>query len=315
MNKREAMLSLLDESAEQTYVPAAFFLHFDPIYHRGRGAVDKHLEYFRYTNMDFVKIQYENSFPRQPEIQRPENWPKMPVHQVDFYQDQLDVVAGLVEEAKDEALVLITLYSPFMCAGQASGGLITEHIRQDPEKAKKGIEIVTESLLIFVRECVKRGVDGFYASTQGAEAFRFDDPALFAGCIKPYDLAIMEEINRTCTFNILHVCDYNGPYDNYAPVLNYPGHVVNCSLHLGSGHITPVQAAEMFDRPYMGGLERKGVIASGSQDEVKAAVKDLLRQAPPKYVLGADCTVPGDTDWDNLRAAIATAHAYKGGHG
>ena len=59
MNKQELMLGLLDETKKQEYIPAGFFLHFDPEYQQGQAAVDKHLEFFRYTGMDFVKIQYE----------------------------------------------------------------------------------------------------------------------------------------------------------------------------------------------------------------------------------------------------------------
>jgi uroporphyrinogen decarboxylase len=61
----------------------------------------------------------------------------------------------------------------------------------------------------------------------------------------------------------------------------------------------------------MGGLDRKGVIATGTDDEIRRAVEDVLREAPERFVLGADCTVPGDTRWENLRTAIATAHAYR----
>ena len=68
MNKRDAVLSLLDNDHTSDYVPAAFFLHFDPLYHRGQAAIDKHLEFFNYTGMDFVKIQYEKVFPHQPDI-------------------------------------------------------------------------------------------------------------------------------------------------------------------------------------------------------------------------------------------------------
>ena len=66
MNKRDAMLALLDPALDQPYVPAAFFLHFDPMYHQGQAAVAKHLDYFRYTGMDFLKIQYERNFPPIP---------------------------------------------------------------------------------------------------------------------------------------------------------------------------------------------------------------------------------------------------------
>ena len=56
--KRDAVLAMLDKSGRQPYIPAAFFIHFDPAYHFGEAAVKKHLEYFRATGMDFVKIQY-----------------------------------------------------------------------------------------------------------------------------------------------------------------------------------------------------------------------------------------------------------------
>ena len=311
MNKRDLVLSLLDKDKKQEKIPAAFFLHFDENYHRGQAAIDKHLEYFRYTGMDIVKIQYENVFPVVPEIQTPDDWGKMPLHGKDFYQDQLNIVEGLVKAAKEEALIIMTLYSPFMCAGHASGRQITAHIKENPEKAKKGIEIVTESLMIFVKECIKLGVDGFYHSTQGGEINTFEDKALFTECVKPYDLVLMEEINRSCIFNILHVCDYHDGYDDLAPFLDYPGHVVNCSLELGDGEVSGEEISKMFGRPFMGGIDRKGAILTGSKDDVKSAVTAACSNRPDKFFLGADCTVPSEVDWDNLKTAIDTTHEFE----
>jgi len=310
--KREAVLSLLEPGRKPDYIPAAFFLHFDPAYHRGQAAVDKHLEYFRYTGMDLVKIQYEHTFPHLPEIRRPEDWARMPCYGLDFYEAPLHLVEGLVKAAKSEALVIQTLYSPFMCAGHTAGAqLIVDHIKQDPERVRHGMQVITDSLMLFVKECVRLGLDGFYTSTQGGEDGRFDDPALFEACIRPYDLALMEEINRTCLFNILHVCDYHLPYSDLVPFADYPGHVVNASLELTGGKISAQEVAARFGRPYMGGLERKGVIATGSPREVQQAVEDVLRTAPERFILGADCTVPSETSWDNLKTAIATAHAFR----
>jgi uroporphyrinogen decarboxylase len=311
IDKRAAVLSLLDAGRKQEYVPAAFFLHFDPSCHRGQAAVDKHLEYFHYTGMDVVKIQYENAFPHLPQIARPDDWAQMPLYGKDFYAEQIKVVEELVKAAKHEALVIVTLYSPFMCAGQTAGGqaTITAHIKQDPEKVKKGIEIITESMMIFVKGCIEVGVDGFYASTQGGESDRFEDAALFETCVKPYDLTIMEEINRACSFNVLHVCDYHGGYSDLTPFLDYPGDVVNCSLKLGSRTMTPQEVSTMFGRPYMGGMDRHGIIVSGSADEIAQTVGSVLARASTKFFLAADCTLPNDIDWNNIRTAIATAHA------
>jgi uroporphyrinogen decarboxylase len=261
--------------------------------------------------MDFVKIQYETVFPRRPEIATPEDWAGMPLYDKTFYADQLSVAENLIKAAKNEALVIMTLYSPFMCAKYTSDNRIRDHIRENPEKAKRGMEIITESLMIFVKECIKLGIDGFYHSSQGRERSTFADKSLFDTNVKPYDLTLMEEIDRSCIFNILHVCDYHDGYDDLTPFLDYPGHVVNCSLELGDRRLTGKEVARMFNRPFMGGLDRKGVITTGSQEDVKRAVEAQLRNAPEKFILAADCTVPSETDWDNLKTAISTAHAFK----
>jgi uroporphyrinogen decarboxylase len=312
MNKRDVVLSLLGASRKPDYIPAAFFLHFDPLYQRGQAAVDKHLEYFRYTGMDFVKIQYEHKFPHLSEIQKPEDWVKAPFYKLDFYQEPLRVVEGLIQAVKKDALVVLTLYSPFMFAGQVTGGqeLVTKHIQENPDQVKHGMQVITESLMGFVKECIRLGLDGFYTSTQGGEDGRFSDVSLFNECVRPYDLALIEEIDRRCIFNILHVCDYQMPYRDLTPYVSYPGHIVNASLELTGGDASSQEVANMFGRPYMGGLNRKGVLAKGNPQEIRKEVEDVLRSAPERFILGADCTVPSDTSWDNLKLAISIAHDW-----
>ena len=312
MNKRDTVLSLLDTQSKPDYIPAAFFLHFDPAFRSGQAAVEKHLEFFRYTGMDFVKIQYERKFPPIPEIKTPDDWAKMPEYGLDFYEEPLKVVDGLVRAANKEALVILTLYSPFMFAAQTAGyDTITRHIRQDPEKVKIGMHRITNSVMRFVKECILLGLDGFYTSTQGGEAGRFPDTTSFDQCIRPYDLELMEEINRRCLFSILHVCDYQLPYDSITRFADYPGQVVNASLELTDRRITTREAAKLFKRPFMGGLDRLGVLAKGSPAEVKAAAEAVLRDAPERFILAADCTVPAETNWDNLKIAIDTAHNWR----
>ncbi|MBN1815420.1 MAG: hypothetical protein JXA14_26545, partial [Anaerolineae bacterium] len=99
-------------------------------------------------------------------------------------------------------------------------------------------------------------------------------------------------------------------YSDLTPFLDYPGDVVNCSLRLGTKRLTPQEVSHMFDRPYMGGLDRHGIIVSGSKDEIKQEVENVLAQASGKFFLAADCTLPSDIDWDHIKTAIATAHAF-----
>ncbi len=313
MNKRDTVLSLLDASNSQTTIPAAFFLHFDSQFHTGQASVEKHLEFFRYTDMDLVKIQYERTYPHLPEIQTPDDWARMPLYKADFYAPQVEAVAGLVRAAKDEAVIVVTLYSAFMFAGQVVGeDVLVRHLREAPDKVRQGLEIITESMMIFVNACIEAGVDGFYASTQGGETTRFGGSPIFTDYIKPFDLVVMNEINARCPFNILHVCDYRAGYDDITPFLDYPGHVVSYGRELAGKPVTPKEASVMFGgRPFLGGLDRLDVIATGSADEVRAAALEVLHDAPDRFMLGADCTVPSSTPWENLRVAIQTAHEYR----
>jgi uroporphyrinogen decarboxylase len=276
--------------------------------------VDKHLEFFRATGMDFVKIQYERSFPHLPAIQRPDDWARMPLYGEDFFEPQLEAVEGIVKAVKREAVVVVTLYSPFMCASHAVGEeKVLHHIRENPEPVIKGMEIVTESLMTFVKACIRLGVDGFYHSTQGGETHRLADRALFDALVRPHDLAVMKEAERSCIFNILHVCDYVGEYDDLTRFQGYPGHVVSCPSREGGRPLPPAEACRLFKRPVMGGLDRHGGIASGSEPQIRTEVEATLRQAPERFILGADCTVPAETPWENLRTAIQTAHTWQRG--
>jgi uroporphyrinogen decarboxylase len=311
MNKRDTLLALAHGEALPDYIPAAFFMHFDPAYHRGQAAVDKHLGFFRSTGMDLLKIQYEKSQPTFQRIRKPEDWAQLPLYPDEFFDEPIRVVKGLVDAARSEALVVMTLYSPFMWAAHLDqDAQVASHLKENPEAVAKGLEIMTENVLKLVRGCKRAGVDGFYASSQGGEAFRFQDPQVFRKYIMPTDLAVWEEI-QPCTFNILHICDYEGMYADLTPFQEYPGQVVNSSLKLTNRSLTPKEAAQMFGRPFMGGLERKGVIATGTPQSIRQAVTDVLSQAPERFILAADCTVPGDTPWDHLKTAIDTVHQYR----
>lgn len=96
-----------------------------------------------------------------------------------------------------------------------------------------------------------------------------------------------------------------------APFLDYPGHVVNSSLKVGDQTLNPKDASQLFGRPFMGGMERKGVLATGNSEVIQQNATGVLEQAPERFILAADCTVPSDTPWENLRTAIETAHQYR----
>jgi uroporphyrinogen decarboxylase len=308
-NKRERMFQWLAGQTDPDYTPAAFFLHFGPEYKDGSAAARRHLEFFRHTDMDFVKIQFEQTYERQAFLRNPADWSRLALRKLDFYEPLLQTVRELVKAAKKEALILMTLYSPFMCAGHcATTPVLLRHLEENPEAVKRGIGILVESQLIFVRACVRAGIDGFYMSTQGSETKQFSNPRIFTEYVRPSDLFAMKEVSAACPFNILHVCDYVAPYDSYDAVRDYPGQVVNCNPKLTTRTLTLREISNFFKRPYMGGMDRHGILTTGTPEEIESEVKRVVKSAPRQFILGADCTVPNNTDWNRLRQCISAAH-------
>jgi uroporphyrinogen decarboxylase len=309
IDKREAVFNLIQTGKNQGYIPAGFFVHFGEGYKTGDAAVKRHLEYFNTVDIDFVKIQYESEFPLLTQIQKPEDWGKMPFYKKDFFESQLYVVKELVKKGKKLAPVIATLYSPFMSAGHSvTSEVLTNHMKQDPDKVAKGMEIITESTLIFAKECIKLGVDGFLSSTQGGETFRFQDPAIFRNYVKPFDLVVMKEINHACSCNVLHICDYVGDYHDLSPFIDYPGQLVNCSMKVGDQMLKPSEISQQFNRPVFGGLEKRGAISRANPSDLKEEVKEVCKTAPEGFVLGAECALLGDLDWKQIRLAVDLAH-------
>jgi uroporphyrinogen decarboxylase len=311
MNKRDTILDLIHSQARPASVPAAFFMHFDVAAHQGQAAIDQHLAFFRATGMDFVKIQYEQTLSSAAPICTPADWAYVPRCDKAFFEPSIEVAEGLVNAVRGEALVIMTLYSPFMYAAQLAGAeTLAVHLRDNPDAVRTGLEIMTENVLTLARGCRKVGVDGFYVSSQGGEAFRFPGTEIFRQYIKPTDLAVWDEV-QSCLFNILHICDYAGPYVDLTPFLDYGGHVVNCSLTVDDRTLNPKDVAQLFGRPFMGGMERLGVIATGSPDAIRQAAEGVLAEAPDRFILAADCTIPSATPWEHVKTAIDIAHHYR----
>jgi uroporphyrinogen decarboxylase len=311
-SKRDLVMQVLDMSTKPNYIPAGFFMHFGV---KGDAAVKAHLEYFRATNMDFVKIQYdEKGLPRNDQIKTAKDWAKIPILTEEWFAPHLYLLKEIIKEAKKEALIIQTLYGPFMHAKMVVPlNLLLEHIKEDPDSVVRGMENVTLSLLHFVNAAARLGVDGFYNCTQGGETNRIPDIPLFNHIVKNYDMILFKEISQLVPCNILHICDYEGPYQDFSlrfkdyagEIINIPGAADNKPLSLSS-------AAEIFNRPIMGGLDRHGVITTGSTEDVKKATMELLKDAPDHVILGANCTVDKKTTpFENIKTAIETAHNFR----
>lgn len=319
ISKRERVLQVLDQSKPNQYVPAAFFLHFDD--KLGYKAVQAHEQFYEATNMDFVKVFYEIVVPKI-DIKKGSDWNKVPVYDEAFFAPQVEVIANLARKYKGEAFILPTVYSPIALAAQTLGDhrdkdALKKLAEQDPAAFGHAIENLSKSIANYLRASVKAGADGFYLSTQGGDGNSLK-PEIWNKYVRKWDKHVSEVADSIGEINILHICDYGTPYKNAQALYDfkdYPASIINVPLNFSDGSTLDLREAQReFKRPIFGGLERLGIIATGTTEEAKAAVDKVFENAPDNFILGADCTIPGTTDYDKLRAIIEYAHTWRQTH-
>ena len=323
-NKKAIMDAFVAGTLDPSYVPAAFFAHF-PGPKVGEGAVRSHLEFYLKGNADILKVQFEQFVPRIEEPEKDETWaaigspagtgtaepgsPCSPIPE-DFYRPILELVSGIQAIAGQDVYVLPTIYSPYQVALQALGESgIREAATNHPDGFKRLLDCYAASLQWLVRECVAIGIEGFYMTCQGGEMKYYDIPDFYGRFIRPSDLSVMNYCVERAHMNILHICDWEGVYDDLTRYADYPGQIVNTPIDLNGTRFTLNDGVAFFGgRPVLGGLERKGIILSGSAADVAAAASKAIADGPRgKMMLGAECTV-SDAPMANIHAAILTAH-------
>ena len=243
-------------------------------------------------------------------IDKSEDWEQIKPLPADFFTPTLEIVKGIYDIAGANAMILPTVYSPFQMLIQSVGAkTVMAYAQTEPERVKKALEYFTEAIIRYVIACKNVGVDGFYTSTQGGESKFYIIPGFFETFVKPYDIRVMQECNDGTQFNILHICDYEGKYDDLTRFVSYPGQIINAPCEVADQTFSLQACEQLFKRPAMGGLYRKGAILEGSSDEVAKEIYELKKSLKGKrFILGADCTILSQTPMDNIRTAIKTSH-------
>lgn len=301
MNKIERVRAAL-EGKKPDRVPASFWFHFPEDQAHGNESVKAHLDFFRRADLDFLKIMNEHPYRVETPIKNPSDWRKIKPAPLssDFFQAQLDEIKMITDELAGECLTTTTIFNPFSSGNHASGKLVTEHLKADPDSVNIGLGTIAESLAAFALACLNAGADGIYFSAQGGEADRFKEQ-VFLDTIKPHDLTVLNAVKDKGELNIIHICRDNIRLHLYS---NYPGSVFNWAA-TAQNNIPLTAGKKLFNRTILGGMDNRGVIVDGSADEIRQVVHEIIRTfGSESLIIGADCTLPTDIDIDNIRTTI-----------
>lgn len=317
MNKRERVMAVV-EGRKPDRIPSGFWLHFPPGNDCGKAAEDIHIDFFQKTGTDICKVMNENLLPVDESIKTPSDWSHIrPFNKkADFVVRQIDLIKRVCDRMAGEAVVLSTIHGVVASISHVLGGgalydrdklLQVRHMRQNPQGMRAAYEAVTEILQYLAEETLRAGADGIYYAALGGEKYGHTDEE-FETFVRPGDLAVMDAAKGRRCFNVLHICKDNIDLGRYAL---YPGEVVNWGVY--SDNLSLEEGRKLFPgRVILGGLDdRSGVLVEGTLEQIRAEVKQVIDGFGREgFILGSDCTLPTEIDYERIRCAVEAAAAY-----
>jgi len=313
MNKIERVRAVL-HNQQVDRVPAGFWFHFAPEFRGGEAMARRHIEYYQATDLDIMKVMNDTGYAPVGKvmIKEPGDWARLePTPLSDpLYQSHLDGLKRIVDALGREVLIMTTLFNPFheavvtlRASLQASADetnareVLLQHLRQEPEPVLHALNIMATDHARFFRACItEAGINGIYFSAQGGERDLMSDEE-HAHWFKPADLIVLRALQGVAEFVVGHFC---GRGINLARFADYPVQMANWAAHADNLSLTEGKAL-LGGVPILGGLNERGPLVYGPRAALKQEVEAALSEMGDRgFMLGAGCTVPGDTDIRNL---------------
>lgn len=317
MEKRErVMKAIRGEYVDR--IPSGFSLHFPPRVAKGEAAVQAHLNFFKETDTDIIKIMNENLVPVVSGVKEPEDFDKIPEISIKdkFMQNQIELTKKILANCDKNAFSLGTLHGivassvhPFEMGGMEylkARKFVLNALRKNEKPVLKALDRITEGMCELAKMYIRLGVDGVYYAALGGEADLLTDEE-HERWFKPYDLKIMRTIKESGGYCFLHICkdglkmERYRDYGELSDVVNWGVYEAPFSLKEGR---------KLFPETcIMGGLKnRSGVLIEGNEKLIYQEVKHVVEEAGRKgFILGADCTLPTEIPYEHVRMAVHAA--------
>lgn len=315
MNKKERVLAAVRKQPVD-HVPACFSLHFPKELASGEAAVKAHLDFYRETDVDVLKIMNENLVPPIGEMNGPEDWKKIPAYtrRSPFMVRQLDMIQRILDGAGDNVYALATIHG--VCASaihpvEARYGyvpvrkMMVQHLRENKTVVLDAFRRIADGMSDLAAACIEAGCSGIYYAALGGEKHFYTDEE-FHEAIEPFDRQILRAVREAGGDIFLHICKEN------LEMSRYQGYQDLCDVVNWGVYEVPYSIAEgkkLFPgAAIMGGLQnRSGVLVDGTEEDLKREVQKVIREVGTTgFILGADCTLPTEIPYQRIMAA---AHA------
>lgn len=321
MNKRERVYAAL-HNQETDYVPGCFWRHYTIPMQKGQDIVEAHMEFYRETDVDFIKISGDGYH----------GWPEETVKNLQdvselynighltldhpFIKEQVERVRKIVEAANGECYTFYTLFCPLSTFRlQVGWDKMMECIRKDPKAVMHACDVIADDTNAMIKAMIDAGLDGIFYSVQNAELTRFTLEE-YEAWVRPSDLKVLNFMNAVSDTNILHCCGWDaddaGTVNHIESWKGYQACTVNWASYVDSIDVNGIK--EFFPgAAAWGGFDNRvtGLMYTGTEEEIKEETRRLIRTYGRKgFLLGPDCSLPDDIDLKRIKWVMEASKEF-----
>ncbi len=287
--------------------PVSFWYHFGTQHMGGEVIADLSIKFVKYYDLDFLKLMNDYYYPMPDgmlELKSRDDLRK--VKHFDImktpWAEQLKAIDILSKEYRGDLHFVDTVFDPWQILLR---NLVGEHLRELVEKAPdavlEALDVVTDNVLAYCKEALKRGASGIFLSTFGAGKQLPRD--LYMKFAYPFVERIFRETRDLAIMNTAHIHDY-GIYVEESVKL--PAHVISYEDTDPSNPSMP-ELRKTWDGSIMAGLDKNRITRVTPADAVRNAEQGIANGGKTKFFLAPGCSFPTWLYPESAKLIVETA--------
>ncbi|MCG8708276.1 hypothetical protein JHU04_001480 [Brenneria sp. 4F2] len=329
-NKRQIFFDSLDNKNEK--VLASIWHHFlnsdEQIYgYKNDETIKKNIisqqQFYKKNRPDFTKIM-SDAFLLHPsvlntEINSAEDFKKIESVGDDdeWIVKQVDAVKEIVSSYGGEIAAIYNIFAPAYYFRLKFDMVDNDKnkfprlVEEDPYVFSLALNKIADDITRLVERLINEAhIDGIYLCVQSVQSPTFSEEN-YRRYIEPSQLRVLNSANQLSDYNVLHICGFEGRINNLQHFSHYPVKAVNWATCVEK---VSLQAGRRLfpGKAILGGFDNtsQGVLYQGAAGEIEKQTRDIIaRNGKTGLLLGADCSMPKDTDFNNIKLAAQVANS------